>query len=103
LKATAVKPFEPDGIKEFTLMDMADRMGVARRTIFRYVRSFKAKPIRFYGYTPVFDLATFKQLEARKNARMMKRRNYAADDYADARDGGSDLITVKEAKRRARK
>ncbi len=85
----------PMDTQTLTKKELATRWGCSVRTVERAVRQFPVTPVAFIGHQPVFDLPSILNMEERRTRYRLEKAGYATPD--------TQIITVKEAKRRAGK
>jgi hypothetical protein len=79
-----------------TKKEIAGRWNCSTRTVERDVKRFGLVPADFIGHQPVFDLPALERMETRRRDYKMKKAGYH-------QNGKETILTVKEAKRLARK
>ena len=79
-----------------TKKELAGRWQCSTRTVERDVKRFGLVPADFIGHQPVFDLPSIDRMEKR-------RRDYRMEKSGYHQNGKETILSVKEAKRLARK
>ena len=84
-----------------TKKELAFRWQCSTRTVERAVRTFGLNPIDFIGHQPVFEISAVERMETRRKEARAKLLGYELSPALPLPE--PQIITVKEAKRRAGK